>query len=118
MAACRRISPAKAKRFNDHQADLVDCMVALPGQLILQYSDSRLSMVSYETRIATTKLASVTDARRALFVCSGSAYLIDRVHSIELTDGDLYKIADLSRLASREGCREYEDVAGCKSCQH
>ena len=48
-AACPPTSPAKARSASAIiEADLVDCMVALPGQLFYQHADPRLPLVPRE----------------------------------------------------------------------
>jgi type I restriction enzyme M protein len=96
------------------EADLVDCMVALPGQLF------------YATQIpvclwflAKNKAAKPFRDRRkqVLFIDARKlGTLVDRVHR-ELTDEDLAKIAGAYHAwRGEKGAGKYEDVAGfCKS---
>ena len=111
-------------------ADLVDCMVALPGQLF--YSTQIPVCLWFLTR-------SKTDGKRrhrkgeTLFIDAHKlGTLIDRVHR-ELTDADIARIADTyhSWRGDRSGTREssdsedsrlplqkYADIAGfCKSAK-
>jgi len=98
-------------------ADLVDCMVALPGQLF------------YSTQIPVclwflTKSKKVDAKRRfrdrrqhTLFIDARKlGTLIDRVHR-ELTDVDLDKISSTYHAwRGGKGAGKYEDIAGfCKS---
>ena len=103
------------------EADLVDCMVALPGQLFYQHADSRLPLVpGEEQREANGKRRD--RRKQTLFIDARKlGTLIDRVHR-ELTDADIAKIVgtyhawrgDEGRPQSE--VRKYEDVAGfCKS---
>jgi type I restriction enzyme M protein len=114
------------------EADLVDCMVALPGQLFYstqipvclwflarnkQASPARKSGESFRKRSGQTLFI---DARKL-------GTMIDRVHR-ELTDADIRKIADTyhawrgvkpataSRGRQSTGSTEYKDIPGfCKS---
>jgi type I restriction enzyme M protein len=96
------------------EADLVDCMVALPGQLF------------YATQIpvclwflAKNKAAKPFRDRRkhVLFIDARKlGTLVDRVHR-ELTEEDVAKIAGAYHAwRGEKGAGKYEDVAGfCKS---
>ncbi|MCH7228227.1 N-6 DNA methylase [Haloferula sp. A504] len=88
------------------EADLVDCMVALPGQLF--YSTQIPVCLWFLKRNKTRPGHTLfIDARKL-------GTLIDRVHR-ELTEEDIRKIADTYH-AWREGGDGYEDIAGfCKS---
>jgi type I restriction enzyme M protein len=96
------------------EADLVDCMVAMPGQLF--YSTQIPVCLWFLTR-------NKNDGKRrnrkgeTLFIDARKlGQLVDRVHR-ELTDNDIEKI--LSAYHSwrgDKGAGKYEDVAGfCKS---
>lgn len=99
------------------EADLVDCMVALPGQLfystqipVCLWFLSKNKSVDAERGFRDRKNETLfIDARKL-------GTLIDRVHR-ELTDGDLEKIA--STYHSWRGAKsadEYKDIPGfCKS---
>jgi type I restriction enzyme M protein len=116
------------------EADLVDCMVALPGQLF--YSTQIPVCLWFLTRdksgrALNPKLSTSTQRRdrrgQTLFIDARKmGTLIDRVHR-ELTDADLAKIADTYHAwrGDRTGAKGrdaspqasvYTDVAGfCKS---
>jgi len=101
-------------RKNIIEADLVDCMVAMPGQLF------------YSTQIPVCLWFIARDKKNAgfrerrgetLFIDARKmGTLIDRVHR-ELTDEDIRKIADTYHAWRGEvATSEYEDVPGfCKS---
>lgn len=97
------------------EADLVDCMVALPGQLF--YSTQIPVCLWF---IARDKKNSRFRDRRGhtLFIDARKlGTLIDRVHR-ELTDEDVQRIADTYHAwRGDKGCKaKYEDVPGfCKS---
>ena len=96
------------------EADIVDCMVAMPGQLF--YSTQIPVCLWFLTK-------SKTEAKRrkrkgeTLFIDARKlGTLIDRVHR-ELTDADIEKITSTYHAwRGDKGAGEYEDVAGfCKS---
>ncbi|MCG2794570.1 MAG: type I restriction-modification system subunit M [Actinomycetia bacterium] len=102
-------------RKNIIEADLVDCMVALPGQLF------------YSTQIPVCLWFIARDKKNGRFRDRGGETLfidarklgtmIDRVHR-ELTDEDIRDIADTYHAwRGDEDCdKEYEDVPGfCKT---
>jgi type I restriction enzyme M protein len=102
-------------RKNIIEADLVDCMVALPGQLF------------YSTQIPVCLWFIARDKRNSRFRhrrgetlfldARQMGTMIDRVHR-ELTDEDIRKIADTyhSWRGDKDCEAEYEDVPGfCKS---
>lgn len=96
------------------EADLVDCMVALPGQLF--YSTQIPVCLWF---VARTKNDGKRRDRRGetLFIDARKmGTLIDRVHR-ELTDEDVTKIASTYHAwRGDKEAGEYEDVAGfCKS---
>jgi type I restriction enzyme M protein len=94
------------------EADLVDCMVALPGQLF--YSTQIPVCLWFLTRNKND--GKKRDRRgQTLFIDARKmGTLIDRVHR-ELTDADLEKIVSTYHSWRGEG-GTYEDVAGfCKS---
>jgi type I restriction enzyme M protein len=95
-------------------ADLVDCMVAMPGQLF--YSTQIPVCLWFLTR-------SKNDGKRrdrrkqTLFIDARKlGTLVDRVHR-ELTDADIQKIVGVYHAwRGEKGAAKYEDVAGfCKS---
>ena len=99
------------------EADLVDCMVALPGQLF--YSTQIPVCLWFLTRNkgADTKRGFRDRRKHTLFIDARKlGTLIDRVHR-ELTDVDLEKITGTYHLwRGDHGATEYEDIAGfCKS---
>jgi type I restriction enzyme M protein len=96
------------------EADLVDCMVAMPGQLF--YSTQIPVCLWF---LAKKKNDGKRRDRRkeALFIDARKmGTLIDRVHR-ELTDADLEKIAGTYHAwRGEKGAGKYKDVAGfCKS---
>ena len=99
------------------EADLVDCMVSLPGQLF--YSTQIPVCLWFLTR-------SKNDGKRrdrrkqTLFIDARKlGTLVDRVHR-ELTDEDLDRIVSTYHAwRGDKGGGKYEDVAGfCKSAKH
>jgi type I restriction enzyme M protein len=96
------------------EADLIDCMVALPGQLFyatqipvcLWFMAKNKSAKGFRSR---KKEVLFIDARKL-------GTLVDRVHR-ELTEPDLAKIAGAYHAwRGQKGAGKYEDVAGfCKS---
>ena len=98
------------------EADLVDCMVALPGQLF--YSTPIPVCLWFLTR--NKKNGRFRDRRsETLFIDARKlGTLVDRVHR-ELTDEDVSKIAGTYHAwRGDKGATKYEDVAGfCKSAQ-
>lgn len=111
-------------RKNIIEADLVDCMVALPGQLF--YSTQIPVCLWF---IARDKRNSRFRDRRGevLFIDARKlGTMIDRVHR-ELTDEDIRKIADTYHAwrGDKDCKQKYEDIPGfCKSatldeiCKH
>ncbi|MDY7091554.1 MAG: class I SAM-dependent DNA methyltransferase [Acidobacteriota bacterium] len=96
------------------EADLVDCMVALPGQLF--YSTQIPVCLWFLAR--SKKNGRFRDRRdETLFIDARDlGSLVDRTHR-ELTDDDIAKIAGTYHAwRGDEGAGEYEDVPGfCKS---
>ena len=90
------------------EADLVDCMVALPGQLF------------YSTQIPACLWFLARDRKRGgeiLFIDARKlGRMVDRTHR-ELTDDDIARIAGTYHIwRGEEGAGEYADVPGfCKS---
>lgn len=101
-------------RKNILEADLVDCMVAMPGQLF--YSTQIPVCLWFIAR--DKKNAGFRDRRgETLFIDARKmGTLIDRTHR-ELTDEDIRRIADAYHAWRGEAAAgEYEDVPGfCKS---
>ncbi len=95
-------------RKNIIEADLVDCVVSLPGQLF--YSTQIPVCLWFIAR--GKKNGQFHDRRgHVLFIDARNVgTMIDRVHA-ELTDDDIRKIADTYH-AWRGGDRKYEDVPG------
>lgn len=102
-------------RKNLIEADIVDCMVALPGQLF--YSTQIPVCLWF---IARDKRNSRFRDRRGevLFIDARKlGTMIDRVHR-ELTDEDIRKIADIYHAwrGDKDCKQKYEDIPGfCKS---
>ena len=102
-------------RKNIIEADIVDCMVALPGQLF--YSTQIPVCLWFIAR--DRKNGRFRDRRgEILFIDARKmGTMIDRVHR-ELTDEDITRIAGTYHAwrGDPEGKAEYQDVAGfCKS---
>ena len=99
-------------RKNLIEANLVDCMVALPGQLFMTTQISACLWFLARNRCN----GHFRDRRgETLFIDAREmGNLVDRTHR-ELSDEDISKIADTYH-AWREGRDEYEDIPGfCKS---
>ena len=101
------------------EADLVDCMVALPGQLF--YSTQIPVCLWFLARDKNARIgtASATGAaRRCSSTPASWARMIDRVHR-ELNDEDIAKIASTYHAwRGDEGASEYADVPGfCKAAK-
>jgi type I restriction enzyme M protein len=101
-------------RKNIIEADLVDCMVALPGQLF--YSTQIPVCLWFLTR--NKKNGRFRDRRaQTLFIDARKmGTLVDRIHR-ELTEADVAKIAGTYHAWRGDaGAGEYADIAGfCKS---
>jgi type I restriction enzyme M protein len=105
------------------EADLVDCMVALPGQLFYSTQIPVCLWFLAKDKNADAKRGFCDRRKHTLFIDARKlGTLIDRVHR-ELTDADLNKISstyhawrgDKSKGASSQASA-YSDVAGfCKS---
>ena len=101
-------------RKNIIEDDLVDCMVALPGQLF--YTTPIPVCLWFLSR--NKKPANGRDrSGEILFMdARNMGTLVDRTHR-ELTDEDIRKVADTYHAwRGQDGCSAYEDVAGfCKA---
>src|SRR5450432_3378371 len=108
------------------EADLVDCMVALPGQLFYSTQIPVCLWFLAKSKSADAKRGFRDRRRQTLFIDARKlGTLIDRVHR-ELTDTDLDKIVSTyhawrddpknSKLKTENSTAAYADVAGfCKS---
>ena len=96
------------------EADLVDCMIALPGQLF--YSTQIPACLWFLAR--DRKDGKFRDRRgEVLFIDARKmGRMVDRTHR-ELTDEDIRKIADTYHAwRGEQGAGEYKDIPGfCKS---
>jgi type I restriction enzyme M protein len=97
------------------EADLVDCMVALPGQLF--YSTQIPVCLWFLSRDKKNGLGGRGKRMRnrqgeTIFIDARKlGRMIDRVHR-ELTDDDIAKIADTYHRWRGDGSGKYEDVPG------
>ena len=99
------------------EADLVDCMVALPGQLFYSTQIPVCLWFLAKNKGADAKRGFRDRRKQTLFIDARKlGTLIDRVHR-ELTDADLKKIAGTyHHWRGEKGAGKYEDIAGfCKS---
>ena len=103
------------------EADLVDCMVALPGQLF--YSTQIPVCLWFLARDKKNGLGGRGKKMRnrqkeTLFIDARKlGTLADRVHR-ELSDTDIGRIADTYHCWRGDGAGKYEDIAGfCKSAK-
>ncbi|MEZ4221379.1 MAG: class I SAM-dependent DNA methyltransferase [Polyangiaceae bacterium] len=103
------------------EADLVDCMVALPGQLF--YSTQIPVCLWFLSRDKKNGLGGRGKKMRnrkgetLLIDARKLGTMIDRVHR-ELTDADIERIADSYHRWRGDGSGKYEDVPGfCKSAR-
>ena len=99
------------------EADLVDCMVALPGQLFYSTQIPVCLWFLAKNKAADAKRGFRDRRKQTLFIDARKlGTLIDRVHR-ELTDTDLEKITSTYHAwRGDKGAGKYEDVAGfCKS---
>jgi type I restriction enzyme M protein len=99
------------------EADFVDCMVALPGQLFYSTQIPVCLWFLAKNKGADAKRAFRDRRKQTLFIDARKlGTLIDRVHR-ELTDADLQKITSAyHHWRGEKGTGKYEDVAGfCKS---
>lgn len=96
------------------EADLVDCMVALPGQLFYSTPIPVCLWFLAKNRAADSKRGFRDRRKQTLFIDARKmGTLIDRVHR-ELDDADIEKI--VSTYHNWRSAAKHEDVAGfCKS---
>ena len=99
------------------EADLVDCMVALPGQLFYSTQIPVCLWFLAKYKSADAKRCFRDRRKQTLFIDARKlGTLIDRVHR-ELTDADLQKITTTyHHWRGAKGAGKYEDIPGfCKS---
>jgi type I restriction enzyme M protein len=99
------------------EADLVDCMVALPGQLFYSTQIPVCLWFLAKNKSADAKRGFRDRRKQTLFIDARKlGTLVDRVHR-ELTDADLEKITETYHSwRGDRGAGQYEDFAGfCKS---
>jgi type I restriction enzyme M protein len=96
------------------EADLVDCMVAMPGQLF--YSTQIPVCLWFLTKNKAEAKRRKRKGETLFINARNLGTLIDRVHR-ELTDTDLQKIVTTYHAwRGEKGSGKYEDIAGfCKS---
>lgn len=108
------------------EADLVDCMVALPGQLFYSTQIPVCLWFLAKSKTAHKERRFRDRSKQTLFIDARKmGTMIDRVHR-ELTEEDIRKIADTYHAwRGEDGAGEYADVPGfCKSatlediCKH
>ena len=96
------------------ESDLVDCMIALPGQLF--YSTQIPACLWFMTR--DKKTSRFRDRRSTvLFIeCRNMGQLVDRTHR-ELTDDEIQRISQTYHAwRGEQGAGDYHDIPGfCKS---
>jgi type I restriction enzyme M protein len=99
------------------EADLVDCMVELPGQLFYSTTIPVCLWFLAKNKNADAKRGFRDRRKQTLFINARQmGTLIDRVHR-ELTDADLAKIRSTYHAwRDDKGTGQYEDIPGfCKS---
>jgi type I restriction enzyme M protein len=99
------------------EADLVDCMVALPGQLFYSTQIPVCLWFLAKNKSADAKRGFRDRRKHTLFIDARKlGTLVDRVHR-ELTDEDLQKISTAyHNWRGHQDASQYEDLAGfCKS---
>ena len=99
------------------EADLVDCMVALPGQLFYSTQIPVCLWFLTRSKAADSKRGFRDRRKQTLFIDARKlGSLTDRVHR-ELTEADLEKVTTAYHAwRSASGSATYEDLAGfCKS---
>src|SRR4029078_10987819 len=99
------------------EADLVDCMVALPGQLFYSTQIPVCLWFLTKSKNADAKRGFRDRGKETLFIDARKlGTLIDRVHR-ELTDADLEKIVSgYHAWRGEKGTGKYEDIAGFCKC--
>jgi type I restriction enzyme M protein len=97
-------------------ADLVDCMVAMPGQLF--YSTQIPVCLWFLTRSKNDRKRRNRKGETLFIDARKMGTLIDRVHR-ELTDADIARITDTYHAwRGDKGAGEYADIAGfCKTAK-
>ena len=98
------------------EADLVDCMVALPGQL---FYSTQIPVCLWFLTKSKNDGKHRGHARETLFIDARKlGTLVDRVHR-ELTEDDIKKIVSTYRAwRGDKAAGQYEDIAGfCKSAK-
>lgn len=97
------------------EADLVDCMVALPSQLF--YNTQIPACLWFLSRNKTETNKFRNRAHEVLFIDARELGTMISRRQRELTDKDIASIADIyHRWRSKEQFAEYNDIAGfCKS---
>ncbi len=98
------------------EADLVDCMVALPGQL---FYSTQIPVCLWFLTKSKNDGKHRGHARETLFIDARKlGTLVDRVHR-ELTEEDIKKIVSTYRAwRGDKAAEKYEDIAGfCKSAK-
>ena len=95
------------------EADMVDCMVALPGQLFYSTQIPACLWFLTKNKKADAKRGFRDRRKETLFIDARKmGTLVDRVHR-ELTDADLETIASTyHKWRSHNASAGYEDVAG------
>src|SRR5580658_9954948 len=95
------------------EADLVDCMVALPGQLFYSTQIPVCLWFLTKNKSADAKRGFRDRRKQTLFLDARKlGTLVDRVHR-ELTNADLQKIATSYHYwRGEKGAGQYEDIAG------
>ncbi len=95
------------------EADLVDCMVALPGQLFYSTQIPVCLWFLAKNKAADGKRGFRDRCKQTLFIDARKlGTLIDRVHR-ELTDADIEKIASTYHAwRGDKGAGKYEDIPG------
>jgi type I restriction enzyme M protein len=99
------------------EADLVDCMISLPGQLFYSTPIPVCLWFIAKNKNADAKRGFRDRRKQTLFIDARKlGTLIDRVHR-ELTEADLQKITTTYHdWRGERGTGKYEDIAGfCKS---
>ena len=95
------------------EANLVDCMVALPGQLF--YSTQILACLWFLSRKRTNRKKSSRKEEILFIDARNMGRMIDRTHRV-LDESDINKISDVYRAWNGNKRTKYADVQGfCKS---